>query len=33
MWVREIFKKGIEQGFHHSLLQEIRVNEKESHFR
>ena len=31
--MREIFRKGIAQGFQHSLLQEIRVNEKESHFR
>ena len=32
-WVREILKKKIEQGVYHNLLQEMRVNERESHFR
>ena len=31
--VREIFKKRIEQGVYHNLLQEMRVNDRESHFR
>ena len=33
MWVREIFLKRIEQGVYHNLLQEIRVNGRESYFR
>ena len=32
-WVREIFKKRIEQGVYHNLMQEMRVNDRESHFR
>ena len=32
-WVPEIFKKRIEQGVYHNLLQEIRVNDRESNFR
>ena len=32
-WVREIFKKRIEQGFYYNLLQEMRVNDRESNFR
>ena len=31
-WVREIFKKRIEQGVYHNLLREIRVNDRESYF-
>ena len=31
-WALEIFKKIIEQGVHHNLFLEIRVNDKESHF-
>ena len=30
-WVREIFRKRIEQGIHHN--QEMRINDRESHFR
>ena len=30
-WVRDIFKKRIEQGVYHN--QEMRVNDRESHFR
>ena len=32
-WVREIFLKRIEQGVYHNLLQEMRVNDRESRFR
>ena len=32
-WVREIFLKRIKQGVYHNLLQERRVNDKESYFR
>ena len=32
-WVREIFKKRIEQGVYHNSLQEIRVNDRRSHSR
>ena len=32
-WVREIFKKRIEQEVYHNLLQEILVNDRESHFK
>ena len=32
-WVQEIFKWIIEQGVYHNLLQEMRVNDRESHFR
>ena len=32
-WVREIFKKRIEQGVYHNLLQEMRVIDRESCFR
>ena len=32
-WVREIFKKRIEQGIYHNLLQNMRVNNRESYFR
>ena len=32
-WVREIFKKRIEQGVYHSSLKEMRVNDRESYFR
>ena len=31
-WVREIFKKRIEQGVYHNLLREIRVDDRESYF-
>ena len=31
--MREIFYKRIEQGVYHNLLQEVRVNDKESYFR
>ena len=33
MWVREIFKKRIEQEIYHNLLQKILVNDRESYFR
>ena len=32
-WVWEIFKKRIEQGIWHDLLQKMRVNDKESYVR
>ena len=32
-WVREIFKKRIEQGVYHNFLQEMRVNDNELNFR
>ena len=32
-WVREIFRKIIEQEVYHNLLQEMRVNDSESNFR
>ena len=32
-WVREIFKKRIEQEVYHNLLQEMRVNDKECSFK
>ena len=32
-WVREIFKKKIEQGVYHNFLQEMRVNDNELNFR
>ena len=32
-WVQEIFNKRIEQGVYHNLLQEMRVNDRESNFR
>ena len=32
-WVREIFYKRIEQVFYHNLLQEMRVNDRESYFK
>ena len=31
--MREIFKKRIEKGVYHNLLQKIRVNDREPHFR
>ena len=33
IWVREIFKKRIEQGVYHNILQEMTVNDRESYFR
>ena len=33
IWVREIFRKLIEQEVYHNLLQEMRVNDSESNFR
>ena len=33
MWVWEIFLKRKEQGAYHNSLQEMRVSNKESHFR
>ena len=32
-WVRERIEKRIEQGVYHNLLQEMRVNDRESNFR
>ena len=32
-WVWEVFKKIIEQGAYHNSFQEMRVNNRESHFR
>ena len=32
-WVREIFLKRIEQEVYHNLLQEMRVNDRESYFK
>ena len=32
-WVREIFKKSIEQGVYHSSLKQMRVSDRESYFR
>ena len=32
-WVQEIFKKRIEQGVYHNLLQKMRVNDRESNIR
>ena len=32
-WVREIFKKRIEQGVYHNFLQEMRVNDNELNFK
>ena len=32
-WVREMFKKRVKQGVYHNLLQEMRVNDRESNFR
>ena len=32
-WVKKIFKKIIEQGVYHNLLQETRVNDRELHFK
>ena len=32
-WLREIFKKRIEQGVYHNFLQEMRINDRESNFR
>ena len=33
VWIRPIFKKRKEQGDYHNLLQELRLNDTESHFR
>ena len=33
MWIRPIYKKRKEQGDYHNLLQELRLNDTESHFR
>ena len=33
MWVRDIFKKRQEKGEFHTLLQEMRLNDTQSHFR
>ena len=33
MWLQEIFKKRIEQGVYHNLLEEMRVSDRESNFR
>ena len=32
-WLQEIFKKRIEQGVYHNLLEEMRVSDRESNFR
>ena len=32
-WVQQIFLQRIEQGVYHNLLQEMRVNDRESNFR
>ena len=33
MWVRPIFQKRRQHGEYHNLLQEMRLNDTESHFR